>query len=313
MEFKDYYKIMGVERDATQDQIKRAYRKLARKLHPDVSDEPDAEERFKEMQEAYEVLKDPEKRKAYDRFGANWKAGQDFRPPPDWEPDFEFRGGGFTDADGFSDFFETLFGGAARGRAHGGRTHFRMRGEDLQARVEIPLEDAYRGTTTHLSLQVPELDSSGHMVTRPRTLKVKIPQGVTQGQRIRLAGQGAPGMGGAEPGDLYLEVHLKPHPLFHVDGKDVYLDLPIAPWEAALGDTVKVPTLGGPVDLKIPPGSGSGARLRLKGRGMPGQPPGDQYVVLKVVVPEARTDAERALYEKMKNELAFDARAHLGV
>ncbi len=313
MEFKDYYETLGVDRDADAAQIKRAYRKLARKLHPDVSDEPDAEERFKEMQEAYEVLKDPEKRKAYDRFGANWKAGQDFRPPPDWEPDFEFRGGGFTDADGFSDFFETLFGGAARGRAHGGRTHFRMRGEDLQARVEIPLEDAYRGTTTHLSLQVPELDSSGHMVTRPRTLKVKIPQGVTQGQRIRLAGQGAPGMGGAEPGDLYLEVHLKPHPLFHVDGKDVYLDLPIAPWEAALGDTVKVPTLGGPVDLKIPPGSGSGARLRLKGRGMPGQPPGDQYVVLKVVVPEARTDAERALYEKMKNELAFDARAHLGV
>ena len=311
MEFKDYYQTLGVERDADPEEIKRSYRRLARKYHPDVSDEPQAEERFKEVQEAYEVLKDPEKRTAYDRFGANWEAGQDFRPPPDWDPGVNFAGGGYTDASEFSDFFETLFGGVGHRRSGGGYTHLRMKGEDLHARVVIPLEDAYGGTTRSLSLQIPELDGEGRVVTRTHTLNVQIPKGVTEGQRIRLAGQGGPGLGGAAAGDLYLEVALAPHRLYHVSGRDVYLDLPVAPWEAALGDTVTTPTLGGKVDLKIPPGSQSGTKLRLKGRGLPGNPPGDQYVVLDIVTPKADTDTARTLYAQMKRELAFDPRAHL--
>lgn len=312
MEFKDYYQTLGVERDADPEEVKRSYRRLARKYHPDVSDESEAEERFKEVQEAYEVLKDPEKRTAYNRFGAHWKEGQEFRPPPDWDPDVNFTGGGYTDASEFSDFFESLFGGAGHRRSGGGYTHIRMKGEDLHAKVEISLEDAYSGTTRSLLLQVPELDDEGRVVTRARTLNVKIPKGVTEGQRIRLAGQGGPGLGGAAAGDLYLEVMLTPHRLYHVAGQDVYLDLPVAPWEAALGDTVTTPTLGGKVDLKIPAGSQSGTKLRLKGRGLPGNPPGDQYVVLDIVIPKADTDTARALYAQMKREMAFDPRASLG-
>lgn len=320
MEFKDYYQTLNIARDADPDAIKRSYRRLARRYHPDVSDDPDAEARFKEVQEAYSVLKDPEKRKAYDRFGAHWKEGQDFRPPPDWsadwtpergtDPDFGDRGG-FADPGEFSDFFENLFGGAGRRRYQEDR-HLRMKGQDLHAKVRIPVEDAYAGTTRSLSLQVPEVDDSGHVVTRVRTLNVKIPAGVSQGQRIRLAGQGGPGIGGAPAGDLYLEVVLEPHRLYEIDGRDVYLDLPVAPWEAALGDTVAVPTLGGRVGLKIPPGSRSGARLRLKGRGLPGDPPGDQFVVLEMVTPSAETEASRALYARMKREMPFDPRADLG-
>ena len=312
MEFKDYYQTLGVERDAKPEEIKRSYRQLARKYHPDVSDELEAEERFKEAQEAYEVLKDPEKRTAYDRFGAHWKEGQEFRPPPDWNPDVNFAGGGYTDASEFSDFFESLFGGAGHRRSGGGYTHIRMKGEDLHAKVEIALEDAYSGTTRSLLLQAPELDDEGRVVARARTLNVKIPKGVTEGRRIRLAGQGGPGLGGAAAGDLYLEVMLTPHRLYHVAGQDVYLDLPVAPWEAALGDTVTAPTLGGKVDLKIPSGSQSGTKLRLKGRGLPGKPPGDQYVVLDIVIPEADTEKSRALYAQMKREMAFDPRANLG-
>lgn len=312
MEFKDYYQTLGIERDAKPEEIKRSYRRLARKYHPDVSDEPEAEERFKEAQEAYEVLKDPEKRTAYDRFGAHWQEGQEFRPPPDWDPDVNFAGGGYTDASEFSDFFESLFGGAGHRRSGGGYTHIRMKGEDLHAKVEISLEDAYSGTTRSLLLQVPELNDEGRVVTRARTLNVKIPKGVTEGRRIRLAGQGGPGLGGAAAGDLYLEVMFTPHRLYHVAGQDVYLDLPVTPWEAALGDTVTAPTLGGQVDLKIPSGSQSGTKLRLKGRGLPGKPPGDQYVVLDIVIPEADTDKARALYAQMKREMAFDPRANLG-
>ena len=190
MEFKDYYETMGVGRDAEPDEIKRSYRRLARKFHPDVSEEPDAEERFKEVQEAYEVLKDPEKRTAYDRFGADWKAGQEFRPPPDWEPGVGFSGGGYTDAGEFSDFFESLFGGAGHRRPRGGYTHIRMKGEDIHAKVVIALEDAFAGATRTLSLALPELDEQGRLATRTHTLNVKIPAGVVQGQRIRLAGQG---------------------------------------------------------------------------------------------------------------------------
>ncbi len=318
MEFKDYYKIMGVERDATQDQIKRAYRKLARKYHPDVSKEPDAEARFKEVGEAYEVLKDPEKRAAYDQLGANWKAGTEFNPPPDWDAGFEFGGGGFTGgaaAGDYSDFFESLFGrgfGGVRG-AGGRRRGFHARGEDHHARVLIDLEDAFHGATRSITLRHPELDSSGHVVTRERTLNVKIPKGVKEGQRIRLAGQGAPGIGEGPAGDLYLEIGFNPHPLYRVEGRDLYLDLPVAPWEAALGATVKTPTPNGPVDLKIPPGTRSGQKLRLKGRGIPGKPPGDIYVIPQIVLPPANTATAKALYEKMKQELAFNPRAKLGV
>ncbi|WP_456447600.1 DnaJ C-terminal domain-containing protein [Thiolapillus sp.] len=316
MEFEDYYKVMGVSRDATQDEIKRAYRKLARKYHPDVSKEKDAEEKFKQLGEAYEVLKDPEKRAAYDQLGKNWKAGQDFNPPPDWDAGFEFSGGGYTDAgsaEAYSDFFESLFG--RRSRSHSGAAGggFHMRGQDHHAKVVIDLDDAYNGATRSITLQVPEVDASGHVVTRKRTLNVRIPKGVRQGQQIRLAGQGAPGVGQGGNGDLYLEIEFRPHPFYRVEGRDVYLDLPVAPWEAALGGKVKVPTPAGKLDLKIPAGSNTGKKMRLKGKGIPGKKAGDLYVELKVMVPPADTDRAKELYQQMEKELAFNPRASLGV
>ncbi len=313
MEFKDYYAIMGVARDATQDEIKRSYRKLARKYHPDVSDDPQAEDRFKEIGEANEVLKDPEKRAAYDQLGAQWHSGQDFRPPPDWDQGFEFRDGGYTQADAaqFSDFFESLFGGRNRG---GGRTGHRVRarGEDHYARVSVDLEDSYAGAERAITLRAPELTEDGHVVLRERTLNVRIPKGIRSGQKIRLAGQGGPGLGDGESGDLYLQVELNPHDLYRVDGPDVYLDLPVAPWEAALGATVKSPTPSGPVDLRIPPNSNHASKLRLKGKGIPGNQPGDMYVVLKVTLPPSNEDS-RALYENMKAKMEFNPRAHMGI
>jgi curved DNA-binding protein len=317
MEFKDYYDVIGVKRDATQDEIKRAYRKLARKYHPDVSKAPDAEERFKEVGEAYEVLKDPEKRAAYDQLGANWQAGQDFHPPPDWDAGFEFSGGGYTagDASAFSDFFESLFGQQGRGGSAGYRrsSGFHARGEDHHAKVLIDLEDAYHGATRSIVLQVPEVGPDGRVHTRKRTLNVRIPKGVHQGQHIRLAGQGAPGMGEGPAGDLYLEVEFRPHPFYHVEGRDLYIDLPVTPWEAALGATLKVPTPSGMVDLKIPAGSTQGRKLRLKGRGIPGKPPGDLYVVLQIALPPADSDKAKEIYRTMQKELDFNPRRHLGV
>ncbi len=316
MEFRDYYEIMGVDRNATQDEIKRAYRKLARKYHPDISKEPDAEARFKEMGEAYEVLKDPEKRAAYDRLGKNYKAGQDFTPPPGWDAGFEFSGGGFgdgADAGAFSDFFESLFGRGgftgARARAGG----FDVRGQDHHAKIVIDIEDAIHGASRTITLQVPEVDSQGHVYTRQRTLNVNIPKGVKQGQQIRLAGQGAPGIGQGGTGDLYLEIEFRPHSFYRVEGRDIYLELPVTPWEAALGSTVKVPTPTGIVEMKIPAGSASGRKMRLKGRGIPGKNPGDFYVVLKVSLPQADSDKAKALYEEMKKELDFNPRRNLGV
>ena len=317
MEFRDYYEIIGVARDATQDDIKRAYRKLARKYHPDVSKEADAEARFKEVGEAYEVLKDPEKRAAYDQLGANWKAGQDFRPPPDWDQGFEFHGGGFTGAEagGFSDFFESLFGRGGVGAGFGGADTggFHAQGQDAHARVVIDLEDAYQGASRTLTLKHTELGADGRPQVRERTLNVRIPRGVRQGQQIRLGGQGDPGIGQGRAGDLYLEVAFRPHAHYHVEGADVFLDLPVAPWEAALGATVKVPTPTGTVDLKIPAGSGSGRKLRLKGRGIPARTPGDLYVVLQVALPAADSEAERAAYRDFEQAMAFNPRAHLGV
>jgi curved DNA-binding protein len=314
MEFKDYYKILGVDRAASRDDIKRAYRRLARKYHPDVSKESDAEVRFKEMKEAYEVLKDPEKRSAYDQFGANWKAGQDFQPPPNWQRQYSSGDGAqsFGDAGQFSDFFETLFG-QSRGGGFGFRTGGgHVKGEDVNATISIPIEDAYRGASRTISLEVPEADANGAVRRRRKTLNVKIPSGVTAGKRIRLERQGGPGYSGSPAGDLYLAVEFEPHPFYRADGRDVYLELPVTPWEAALGRKVKVPTLGGAVDLQIPAGSSSGKTLRLKGRGLPGKPAGDQYVELKVVVPPA-SDATRELYETLEREHQVNPRAKLGV
>ncbi|MBT8103491.1 MAG: DnaJ domain-containing protein [Gammaproteobacteria bacterium] len=315
MDFKDYYKIMGVERDASQDEVKRAYRKLARKYHPDVSKEADAEARFKDLGEAYAVLKDPEKRAAYDQLGANWKAGQEFRPPPNWDAGFEFSGGdGGADAAAFSDFFESLFGHdfqSARGAQQQAGMH--ARGEDHHAKVLIDLEDAYKGASRSLSLRTPEVDGTGHVSTKVRTLNVKIPKGVKQGQRIRLSGQGSPGIGTGKAGDLYLEIEFNPHRLFRVEGRDIYLELPVAPWEAALGATVKVPTPDGPVDLKIPEGTTRERKLRLQKRGIPGQPPGDLYVELAITLPPAESDSARQLYQKMQQDLPYNPRSKLGV
>ena len=323
MEYRDYYKILGVERTAGADQVKTAYRRLARKFHPDVSKEKNAEERFKEVQEAYEVLKDPEKRAAYDQLGADWKSGQQFRPPPDWGSGFEHAGPGpqrrrqrerARGADGahsqeeFSDFFSSLFGGEtpfAQGGAHA------YGGGDHHARVDIDLEEAYRGTTRTLELRRPEVRPDGGVALANHTVRVTIPAGVTEGQLIRLAGQGAPGAGGGPSGDLYLEAHILPHALYQLDGRDVTLTFPVAPWEAALGAGVNVPTLGGAVAMQIPPNSQSGQKLRLRGRGLPGQPAGDQYVQLKVVLPAADSPEAKALYEQMRAQLNFDPRADL--
>ncbi|MCR4299355.1 MAG: DnaJ domain-containing protein [Gallionella sp.] len=314
MEFKDYYKIMGVARDATQDEIKRTYRKLARKYHPDVSKEPNAEARFKELGEAYEVLKDAEKRAAYDQLGANYEGGQEFRPPPDWNTGFEFGGGGSSggDAADYSDFFASLFGRDFRAGG-AGRASPHAKGEDHHARVLIDLEDTYRGATRTITLRVPAVDAQGHVITRERALNVTIPRGIREGQHIRLSGQGSAGMGKGQPGDLYLQIEFRAHPLYRADGRDLYLDLPVAPWEAALGATVKVPTLGGIVELKIPEGSASGRKLRLKGRGIPGNPPGDCYVILAIALPPADSEAAKAFYRKMAQELNFNPRTKMGV
>lgn len=315
MEFKDYYKIMGVARDASQDEIKRAYRTLARKYHPDVSKDPDAEVRFKELGEANAVLKDLEKRAAYDQLGSNWKAGQDFRPPPDWNAGFEFSGDGAQggSAGDASDFFESLFGrsfdGGAR-RQQAAHAH----GEDHHAKVMIDLEDAYNGATRTITLRTPEADAQGRVTMRQHKLNVTIPRGVHAGQHIRLSGQGAPGLGQGKAGDLYLEVEFQPHALYRVEKRDVYLDLPIAPWEAALGATITVPTPNGKIELKIPVASAVGSKLRLKGRGIPGATPGDFYAVMQIALPPAENEALEAVYRNMAEQFkSFNPRTKLGV
>ena len=317
MRYKDYYAVMGVERDAPQDEIKRAYRKLARKYHPDVSKEPDAEARFKEVGEAYEVLKDPEKRAAYDQLGADWKSGQDFRPPPDWNEGFEFHGGGFTGASSeqFSDFFDSLFGRGAPGAGFTGGTRrsFHARGEDTYAKVLIDLEDAYTGKSRTVTLEHTEVGANGRPAVKTRTLNVRIPKGVRQGQHIRLAGQGSAGIGGGQAGDLYLEVEFRPHPFYRVEGRDVFIDVPLAPWEAALGATIKVPTPSGKIDLTIPPNSANGRKLRLKERGIPAKQPGDLFVVVNIALPKADSAAAREAYEEFARAFDFNPRAKVGM
>jgi len=320
MEFRDYYEVMGVDRDASKDDIKRAYRKLARKYHPDVSKEKNAEEHFKEVGEAYEVLKDPEKRAAYNQLGANWKSGQDFHPPPDWNEGFEFSGGGDSDGyagyggiggERFSEFFENMF---AQGQGRGARTAGReihMHGEDRHATIAIELRDSYTGATRSITMRMPELAEDGLVVTRDKTLKVKIPKGIGDGQKIRLAGQGGPAVGEGRAGDLFLTVEFASDDIYRLEGNDIYMKLPVAPWEAALGAKVTVPLPSGSVDLKIPAGSNQGSRLRLKHKGIPAKQPGDFYVLLDVQIPPADSDDARAFYKKMSEEMPFSPRARL--
>ncbi len=300
MEFKDYYKILGVTPETPVDEIKRAYRKLARKYHPDVSKLPDAEKQFKEVNEAWEVLQDSQKRAQYDQIRAGGNRAQR-----------EYTGGnaqGFSGQENvdFSDFFNSIFGGGQNPFAeqmHGGqRGAFRSKGQDLHAKIQIPLTSAYEGGVQTIQLQGEETK-----------LNVKIPAGVTHGSKIRLKGQGSPGMGGGEPGDLYVEIHIMHHPFYSLHHKDIHLNLPIAPWEAALGTTLEVPTLGGKVNLKIAPGSQSTQKLRLKGRGLPGSPAGDQFVILEIMAPKAENEKAIALYKEMATVMLFNPREKLGV
>ncbi len=291
---KDYYKIMGLKEDATEKDIKQAYRRLARKYHPDISKEPNAEEQFKAVGEAYEALKDPVKRKEYDelrKYGQRQQNNQGFRGNPHYQESTQFD----------SDFFESLFGHARQQRQP-------MAGQDYQGKITISLEDAYHGTSTQVQVPV----EKGNEVSM-QTLKVKIPAGIKSGQQIRLPGQGAAGVNGGPRGNLYLNITVSKHPLYDLVDNDVYLTLPITPWEAALGATVGVPTLAGKIDLKVPPGSQAGQKLRIKNKGLPGKEPGNQYVVLKIITPPATTDAAKELYKKMAETMPFNPRATIGV
>ncbi|HRX37179.1 MAG TPA: DnaJ C-terminal domain-containing protein [Aestuariivirga sp.] len=321
MEYKDYYKTLGVERSASPEDIKKAYRQLARKFHPDINKDAGAEDKFKEINEANDVLGDAEKRKAYDELGQGFAAGQNFRPPPNWEqahPHTQRAGAHHAAGDAeFSDFFEEVFGSRGFRQSHGfhrTRPHAgtgRMRGEDAHARVVVSLRDSMTGATRQMSLRVPEIKGD-RIELREKVLEVKIPKGITGGKIIRLRGQGGPGLGGGEPGDLYLEVEFAPDPLFHAEGKNVHVTLPVTPWEAALGATVKTPVPGGSIMMRIPPNAGDGRELRAKGKGLPAAEPGDLIVRLKVVWPPADTDTARAAYEAMARDIPFDPRSGLG-
>ncbi|MEO0750585.1 MAG: DnaJ C-terminal domain-containing protein [Pseudomonadota bacterium] len=309
MDFKDYYDVLGVSKDASADDIKKAYRKLARKHHPDINSGATAEAKFKDVNEAYEVLKDPERRAAYDQLGQEPHHGQGgFRPPPGWDSGFSFSDSGPQSDAGFSDFFETLF--RRGGHPAGGMGS--APGADSHGRIEITIEDAYQGATRQLSLRSPVVGPDGTVTLQDRTVSVVIPKGIAQGQHIRLAGQGAPGFGPGPTGDLFLEVTFAAHPIYRPDGKDLHLDLPIAPWEAALGGHVVMPTPGGKVDLRIPKNARTGQKMRLKGRGLPGAPAGDVYATLRIVNPEVETAEARAFFEQMAADLAFDPRAEMG-
>jgi curved DNA-binding protein len=313
VEYKDYYQTLGVAKTASEDEIKKAYRKLVRKYHPDVSKEADAQKKTQELNEAYGVLGDAEKRAAYDDLGRGqqYRAGQEFRPPPDWGRGFgggQGGHGGPGGAGGFgggadqSDFFADLFANLG-----GRRRQAPQRGEDSHARITIDLVDSYSGATRTISLMVAERDAQDRIVTRERNLSVNIPKGVTAGQQLRLSGQGQPGAAG--PGDLYLEIEFRANSRYRIDGRDVYETVPVAPWELALGGEIEVATPSGKVNVAVPAGSQSGRKLRLRGRGIPGKEAGDLYLLLEVVLPPATSDKARELYQTMARELAFNPRA----
>lgn len=308
MKYKDYYQILGVERDADTDAIKKAYRKLAHKYHPDVSKDPAGEEKFKEIADAYQTLKDAQKRAAYDQLGRH-QPGQDFQPPPDWGKQFGDRQFSFDDID-LSDLFAGLAGGRQQGEPGGGR--FKMPGQDYEVTAHITLEDACRGTMVDLNLTVPEYDEHGRLHRIERSFKARIPKGATDGQRLRLRGKGGKGMGGAPDGDLYLNIALHPHALYRVSGHDLYLDLPLTPWEAALGAVVEVPTLSGSVHLKVPPGTHAGQKLRLARRGLPkpASGEGDLYAIVQITVPTVLNERERALFKQLADGSTFNPRGH---
>ena len=311
MEYKDYYQTLGVAKTASEDEIKKAYRKLVRKYHPDVSKEADAQKKTQELNEAYGVLGDAEKRAAYDELGRGhqYRAGQEFRPPPDWgrggasgQGGFGGHGAqaGFGGAD--SDFFADLFANLG-----GRRRQAPQRGEDSHAAITIDLADSYTGATRTISLMVAERDAQDRILTRERNLSVNIPKGVTAGQQLRLSGQGQPGAAG--PGDLYLQIEFRANPRYRVDGRDVYETVPVTPWELALGGDIEVATPSGKVTVTVPAGSQTGRKLRLRGRGIPGKEAGDLYLLLEVALPPANTDKARELYQTMARELAFNPRA----
>jgi curved DNA-binding protein len=310
VEYKDYYKIMGVEKTASEEDIKRAYRKLARKYHPDVSKETNAEAHFKEINEAYEVLKDPEKRQSYDQLGSNWKSGASSQGGGFNPQDFGRGQGGYGGAHAgeFSDFFEQFFGGGG-GRRAGGQQARARAGEDLQTEISVSLEEVYQGVSKTIQYECPVIEN-GYEHRVAKAIKVKIPTGVVDGQQIRLTGQGGAGTNGAKAGDLYLKIKMQPHALYTVAGHDLTMVVPIAPWEAALGATIQVPTLAGHVEVKIPVGARSGAKMRLKGRGLTGKVTGDQYLLLQIQVPIATSPQQKALYEQMASLFSFDERQH---
>ncbi len=308
MKYSDYYAALGVERGASQEEIKKAYRRLAQKYHPDVSKEPEAEARFKEVAEAYQVLKDAEKRAAYDALGTQ-RQGQDFRPPPEWTRQHSAGSERFSfdDVD-FADLFSHF--GARAGRSSSFGNDGAMPGQDFEVPAEISIEDAFRGTTLELRLSMPEYDASGRLHRVPHNVKARIPPGAVDGQRLRLPGKGGKGFNGGRDGDLYLDISLKLHRLYRATGHDLYVDLPLAPWEAALGAAVEVPTPGGAVSLKVPAGTSSGQKLRLAGRGLP-RPrgtAGDLYAVAQIVVAPQASERERELYSSLKEASGFDPR-----
>jgi curved DNA-binding protein len=325
VKYRDYYEILGIKREAGKDEVQRAYRKLARKYHPDVNKASDAEDKFKEINEAYEVLKDPEKRKMYDQLGPNWRSGQEFRPPPGWETQFDFGKGGAQQAEfqwggpgGFSDFFESLFGGGGFRQAHrdaapggfGRGAVWRQAGADHETTIRISLEEAFRGGTKPIVLQSQVINPKGQLEVQERRYDVRIPPGILPGQRIRLTGQGAEGTGGGPRGDLYLKVEIEPHPVFTLNGRDLHMEAPVSPWEAVLGSEVRLTTISGNIDLKIPPGTQSARKLRLRGKGMPNPKgaPGDLYVTVVVKVPTHPSDKERELFEELRKNSGFNPR-----
>jgi curved DNA-binding protein len=312
MKYKDYYRILGLARNASPDDVKRAYRKLARKFHPDVSKEKDAEERFKEINEAYQTLSDPEKRAAYDQLGAH-RPGEEFRPPPGWEHRFRFGEGNLDDFLDLGDLFEH-FGGLGRRRGRGGRGGFAMPGQDYEVTAHLTLEEVYQGAEVGFDLSAPERTPDGAVRRVPKTVRVRVPKGATDGQRLRVPGKGGPGVNGGPAGDLYLNIALRPHPLFKVSGHDLYLELPVTPWEAVLGGEIEVPTLAGRVKVTVRPGSRAGQKLRLAGRGLPTPKGahGDLYCVLQIVTPTALSEREKRLYEELGRLSSFNPRGHLG-